>query len=147
MTKYIVLTLTVVISTWINTSWANCSPPNKEVKAIIDDILTVKETDYLNYEATLYKYHDIKSDISTEALVRLMSIYLGSAPGVLNDCEIFSREGSALYYLADPKYCLNSTMVKESLLSSHGTDWVYEQKINIKNKITSKNTDWCDFDN
>lgn len=147
MTKYIAFTLTVVTSTWINTSWAICSPPNKEVKEIIDEVLTVKEADFLNYEATLYKYHDMKNDISTEALVRLMSIYLGSAPGELNDCEIFIRGDSALYYLADPKYCLNSTMVKESLLSSHGADWVYEQKVNIKSKIESKNSDWCDFDN
>lgn len=94
----------------------------------------------------MYKLHDQKTEHSTEALVRLMSVYLGSAPGTLNDCEIFNRGDMAMKYLSNAEICLDSSLVKESFLTGNGPGWVKNQKEIILKKIEIGDSDWCSFD-
>lgn len=123
-----------------------CSMPNKEVSDKIKQVISLHGKDPIKYEEALYELHSNTSKESTEAIVRLMSVYLGSWPGTANDCEIYKRGEQSLPYLDMMQYCLDSRMVPKGILTEHGPKWVQEQKQHLVSKIRNPKAGWCNFD-
>ena len=122
-----------------------CSQPTKNVDALIKPVLFAREHDYSNYENALDTLHNNKSNDATEAIVRLMSIYLGSGPGTWNTCEIYIRKGKARRFLSNSSYCLDSNLVSSSLNFLPPLE-VIENKNYIIKKMNEPDVGWCDFD-
>jgi hypothetical protein len=123
-----------------------CSVPSSLVQQEINKVVEFRDGDSIKYENALLALHSNKSDVATEAAVRLKSVYLGSWPGTANDCEIFKRGPSSLKYLDSNEYCLNESTVQKKYLSSHTPKSVQKNKQYIASKIRSPNDGWCVFD-
>ena len=122
-----------------------CSKPIKNVEYLIKPVLHAREHDYLNYESTLDTLHKNKSNDATEAIVRLMSVYLGSGPSTLNSCEVYNRKAEAVKYLSESTYCLDSIIVNGAFELLPPLQ-VIEKKEYIIKMLNEPDVGWCDFD-
>jgi len=122
-----------------------CSTPNNEVMQLLAPLIEARsENGYV--EGEINNLRSNKSIPSTEALVRAMSVYWGSWPGTLVDCEIDTRAMAALPFLDNQEYCLDSTMVDPKILLDVRPS---DMKIRKKRKadwIRNGGVGSCEFD-
>jgi len=140
----------IIFIAYLGNSYAGsekCSTPSSNVMKLVNLVIAeMGKKDIFSYEEALNELYKDKSNEATEALVRLMSVYLGSEPGVTRNCEIFSRGKAALKYLENPKFCLDSSMVEKELLSSNGPEFTKMKKRSIRKNIISGDERYCKFD-
>ena len=112
---------------------SDCSTPSKEVMELLTPLIQARVVNG-SVETKINQLRSNKSESATEALVRAKSIYWGSWPGTLVDCEIDTRAMASLPFLENPSYCLDGTMVEPTIISD-----VRPFDLNIRKK---RKADW-----
>lgn len=125
---------TLVFLLFTATSMAStCSKPAKPVMDLLEPLIQARvENTFVELE--LNKLRENKTLFATEALVRAKSLYLGSWPGTLLECEVETRAMAALPFLEDTSFCLDGKLVDSKILLD-----VTPIDLNTRKKITA---DW-----
>lgn len=131
MKNYLLPFLLIIFAS--NSLASDCSTPSKEVMELLSPLIQARLVNG-SVESKINQLRENKSELATEALVRAKSIYWGSWPGTLIDCEVDSRTMASLPFLDNPSYCLDETMVNPTIIGD-----VRTFDLNIRKK---KKADW-----